>query len=178
VEDRPPRPVPKPTPLPYPSLGSLFKGRDAFLQDLHRSLTRDAGRTAITGSALHGLGGIGKTRAAVEYARAHEAEYTALLFVIAETPEALRRNLAALAGPLILDLREQDEPKEDVRLKAVLDWLKRHAGWLLILDGLDTPEAVNGANDLLSRLIGGHVLITSRLANFAGHFDPLEPLGT
>jgi hypothetical protein len=55
-EDWPPRRTGKPIALPYPSLGSLFKGRDAFLRDLHASLTRGAGRTAITGSALHGLG--------------------------------------------------------------------------------------------------------------------------
>jgi tetratricopeptide (TPR) repeat protein len=168
----------KPIALPYPSLGTLFKGRAAFLQDLHASLTRGPGRTAITGSALcsalYGLGGIGKTRAAVEYAWAHEQDYTALLFVIAETPEALRRNLAALAGPLVLNLPEQDATEEDVRVKAVLDWLKLHPGWLLILDNLDTAEAVKEADKLLGTLTGGRVVITSRLASFAGHFDPLE----
>src|SRR5262249_28157022 len=41
--------------LPYPSIGSLFKGRDAFLKDLHASLSRGSGRTAIVGSALYGL---------------------------------------------------------------------------------------------------------------------------
>jgi len=160
--------------LPYPSLGSLFKGRDEFLKDLHASLSRGSGRTAIVGSAVYGLGGIGKTRAAVEYAWAHQQDYAALLFVIAETPEALRRNLAALAGPLVLNLPEQHATEEDVRLKAVLDWLKRHPGWLLILDNLDTEAALEEAERLLSTLTSGRVLITSRLANFAGHFDPLE----
>jgi uncharacterized protein DUF4062 len=173
-EDWPQKRIGKPISLPYPTLGSLFKGRDAFLRDLHASLTRGPGRTAITGSALYGLGGIGKTRAAVEYAWAHERDYTALLFVIAETPEALRRNLAALAGPLVLNLPQQHAAEEDVRLKAVLDWLKLHPGWLLILDNLDTPEAVKEADRLLSTLTGGRALITSRLAAFAGHFDPLE----
>jgi tetratricopeptide (TPR) repeat protein len=160
--------------LPYPSLGSLFKGRDAFLRDLHASLSRGCGRTAIVGSAVYGLGGIGKTRAAVEYAWVHQQGYAALLFVIAETPEALRRNLAALAGPLVLNLAEQHAAEEDVRLKAVLDWLKRHPGWLLILDNLDTEAALEEAEKLMSTLTSGRVLITSRLANFAGHFDPLE----
>ena len=160
--------------LPYPSLGSLFKGRDEFLKDLHASLSRGSGRTAIVGSALYGLGGIGKTRAAVEYAWAHQQDYAALLFVIAETPEALRRNLAALAGPLVLNLPEQHATEEDVRLKAVLDWLKQHPGWFLILDNLDTQAALEEAEKLLSTLTSGRVLITSRLANFAGHFDPLE----
>src|SRR5258708_541379 len=160
--------------LPYPSLGSLFKGRDEFLKNLHASLSRGSGRTAIVGSAVYGLGGIGKTRAAVEYAWAHQGDYTALLFVIAETPEALRRNLAALAGPLALNLAEQHAAEEDARLKAVLDWLKRHPGWFLILDNLDTEAALEEAEKLMSTLTSGRVLITSRLANFAGHFDSLE----
>ncbi len=160
--------------LPYPSLGGLFKGRDVFLRELHASLSRSAaGRTAITGSALYGLGGIGKTRAAVEYAWAHQEAYTALLFVIAETPEALRRNLAALAGPLALNLPQQHAAEEEVRLRAVLDELRAHPGWLLILDNLDTSEAVREADRLLSTLTGGRAVITSRLANFAAHFDPL-----
>jgi tetratricopeptide (TPR) repeat protein len=120
-QDWPKKRTGKPIALSYPSLGGLFKGHDAFLQELHASLSRGSGRTAITGSALYGLGGIGKTRAAVEYAWAHQQDYTALLFVIAETPEALRRNLAVLVGPLVLNLREQSAAEEDVRLKAVLN---------------------------------------------------------
>jgi tetratricopeptide (TPR) repeat protein len=173
-EDWPKKRTGKPIALPYPSLGSLFKGRERFLDNLHDSLSRGGGRTAITGSALHGLGGIGKTRTAVEYAWAREHDYTALLLVIAETPEALRRNLATLAGALVLNLPEHQATEEDVRLKAVLDWLKLHPGWLLILDNVDTTEALEEADKLLSRLTGGQVLVTSRLAQFAGHFDPLE----
>ena len=163
----------KPIDLPYPPLGSLFKGRNDFMRQLHQSLTRGAGRSAIVSSALYGLGGVGKTRAAVEYAWAHEKDYTALLFVIAETPEALRRNLAALTGPLVLNLPEHGADKEDIRIKAALDWLKAHPGWFLILDNLDTPEALAEADRLMGRLSGGHVLVTSRLANFAGNFETL-----
>jgi hypothetical protein len=76
---------------------------------------------------------------------AHQEDYSALLFVIAETPKALRRNLAALVGPLVLNLPEQSETEEPVRLKAALDWLSEHPGWFLILDNLDTPEAMDEA---------------------------------
>src|SRR5215467_11610276 len=167
----------KPIDLPYPPLGNLFKGRDDFLKALRRSLTRGTGRTAIVGSALcsalYGLGGVGKTRAAVEYAWAHKNDYTALLFVIAETPEALRRNLAALAGPLVLNLPEQNADKEDIRIGAVLNWLSEHPPWFLILDNLDSREALAEAGRLIGKLSGGHILVTSRLSNFAGHFEPL-----
>jgi hypothetical protein len=161
---------PKPIVLPYPSLGSLFKGRDEFLKRLRESLAR-GGQTAIVSQALYGLGGIGKTRAAVEYAWAHRDDYTASLFVVAETPEALRRNLAGLTGALVPKLDTTDDA---VRLAATLDWLKANPGWFLILDNVDTKPALGEVERLLSGLTGGHVVVTSRLADFSGNFTPLE----
>ncbi len=162
----------KPIVLPYPSIGDLFKGRDDFMRRLHESLTRArGGRTAIFSQALYGLGGIGKTRAAVEYAWAHADEHSASLFAVAETPEALRRNLAALADALLPQLDTTDDA---VRLTAVLDWLKANPGWFLILDNVDTRDALAEVEHLLSGLVGGHVIVTSRLSNFSGNFQPLE----
>jgi tetratricopeptide (TPR) repeat protein len=173
AEPAPPsRPVAKPIVLPYPSIGDLFKGRDEFMQRLHESITRArGGRTAIVSQALYGLGGIGKTRAALEYAWAHADDYTALLFVVAETPEALRRNLAALAGVLLPQLDTTDDA---ARLAAVLDWLKADPGWLLVLDNVDTLDALAEVERQLSGLTGGHVVITSRLKDFAAHIEPLQ----
>ena len=54
-------------------------------------MTRGGG-TALTSSAVHGLGGVGKTRLAVELAARFGADYTALLFAVAETPDDLHRN--------------------------------------------------------------------------------------
>jgi tetratricopeptide (TPR) repeat protein len=164
------QPAAKPVVLPYPSIGELFKGRDEFMQRLHDSLTRArGGRTAII--SLYGLGGVGKTRVAVEYARAHADDYSALLFAVAETPEALRRNLAALAGALVPQL---DTTDDEVRRAAVLDWLNANPGWFLILDNVDSKPALAEVEKLLGELAGGHVVVTSRLANFSANFRPLE----
>jgi tetratricopeptide (TPR) repeat protein len=160
----------KPTVLPYPSIGDLFKGREEFRQRLRESLTRaPGGQMAIV--SLYGLGGVGKTRVAVEYARARVEEYTASLFAVAETPEALRRNLAALAGTLVPQL---DTTDDEVRRAAVLDWLNANPGWLLILDNVDSKPALAEVEKLLGGLAGGHVVVTGRLANFSGNFRPLE----
>jgi hypothetical protein len=137
---------------------------------LGKSLKR-GGHAAIISHALYGLGGMGKTRAAVEYAWAHQNEYTALLFVVAETPEAVRRNLAGLASALLPKLETTDDA---ARLQAVLDWLTANLGWFLILDNVDSKEALAEVEGLLGGLSGGHLLVTSRLANFSGHFRPLE----
>jgi transcriptional regulator with XRE-family HTH domain len=99
----------KPLALPYLSLGTLFKGRDDFLAELHQSLNRGTGRTAITGSTVYGLGGVGKTRAAVEYAWAHHESFAAVLFVVGDTTESLRRNIAGLSLDLRLTLPEEEQ---------------------------------------------------------------------
>ena len=164
----------KPIVLPYPSLGTLFKGRDTFLRNLMASLTRDGGgRAAIAGRAVHGLGGVGKTRAAVEYAWAHRDDYTALALLEAETPERLQSSLAALTGPLRLP--EAAAQEDAVKIEAAVAWLNANPGWFLILDNLDTEAAVAAANWLLGRLTGGHVVLTSRLsAGFARGVEKLD----
>ena len=156
----------KPQNLPYFSLGSHFKGREAFLTDLHQRLMATPGAAAaiVARQAIHGLGGVGKTRLAVEYAWRYQADYTALLFVFADTPANLRRNLAALTEPLRLPQQEAQE--EDVRVAAVLRWLEDKNGWLLILDNVDTDATAQAVEHFLPRLQRGHVLITSRLAHW------------
>jgi tetratricopeptide (TPR) repeat protein len=169
--------------LPYKSLGTLFKGREDFLAQLHNTLgtaehlghQRAAAITATaTAAAVHGLGGIGKTRAAIEYALRYADEYTALLFVQADSPSSLQSNLASLCGPMVLDLAEKDARETEVQVAAVLDWLQRHPGWFLILDNVDTEEAATAVQALLARLTrAGQVVITSRLGNWEGAVETL-----
>jgi hypothetical protein len=170
-EDWPKEKLAKPTLLPYASLGDLFIGRDDDLVRLHDSLNRSAG-AAITSSALLGLGGMGKTRLAVEYAARYADDYTALLFAIAETPDDLHRNLAALTG--VLGLRALNAADDATRLQGVLDRLGNNPGWLLILDNVDSTEAAEAVGSLMGRLRGGRVLLTSRLASVPAEFARLD----
>ncbi len=168
----------RPNNLPYPTLGSLFVGREKFLTELRASLiraTESSHATAIVQTqAVHGLGGIGKTRLAVEYAWQHEKDYSALLFVVADSPENLRRNLAALCGPFVLNLPEHAAPQEEARVAAALRWLERNPGWFLILDNVDGDDAAKAAEDLLVHLRQGHILITTRIAKWGRHVRRLE----
>lgn len=162
--------------LPFPSLGEFFQGRGAVLDRLRQSLcAAPAGRaTAIAGKAVHGLGGVGKSRLAVEYAWRYAGEYGALFFLGAATPELLRRNLAALCGPALLNLPEYAAREEEVREAAALRRLREQSGWLLILDNVDTEEAAEAVDALLPRLQGGHVLLTGRLARWGAEVEVLE----
>jgi tetratricopeptide (TPR) repeat protein len=164
----------RPIQLPFPSLGQLFKGREEFLKRLRASLKRSSKATAITGKALHGLGGVGKTRLAVEYAWQHVEEYSAVLFITADSPENLRRNLADLVGPLVLNLAEQTLMEEEVRMAAAVRWLQQNPGWCLILDNVDDEKTAEHVEQLLSSLHSGDVLITSRLGRWSDTVEPLE----
>jgi hypothetical protein len=164
----------RPCNLPFASLGSLFKGREAFMTKLREALAQDGHETIVIGKALHGLGGIGKTRLAIEYAWNHASEYSALLFVPADAPEKLNAGLAALAAPEIIDLPEKKARDDNVKILAALGWLERHPGWLMILDNVDDRKAMTAVVDLLLRLRGGHVLITGRFSAFPASIRRLE----
>jgi len=81
-------PARKPKNLPYVSIESLFKGREAMLERLHKALAESKDGRAV---ALSGLGGVGKTRRAVEI---FEASYGP------DHPHTVtvRANLAILTG--------------------------------------------------------------------------------
>jgi len=164
--------------LPYKSLGSLFKGREDSLGQIREALG-DVGhaghqrfaaiRATATAVAVHGLGGIGKTRTAIEFAHRHAEDYTALLFVPADSPASLRQNFAALCGSLVFDLPEKDAREVEIQEAAVLRWLKQHPGWFLILDGVDTEDAAAAVVGLLGQLqSAGQALVTSRLTGWPG----------
>ncbi len=109
--------------LPDVPLHALFKGRDAFLDDLRRRTRAGEGRTVIARQVVHGLGGVGKTRAVIEYAWKFSGLYTALLFVSASSATDLRAKLADLVGVLAIATAETAvEP----RLAEVLGWLDAH----------------------------------------------------
>jgi tetratricopeptide (TPR) repeat protein len=173
----------KPNNLPFRSIGSLFKGRDDFLLQIrdtlggvqHRGHRRAAAIVSSKDAAgIHGLGGIGKTRAAIEYAHRYRDDYTALLFVQAESPAAMQANLAALCGADVLDLAQKSVADQEAQVGAVLRWLREHPGWFLILDNVDSREAAAAAEKLLADLShAGHVLVTSRLRDWSGSVEPL-----
>ena len=167
-----------PSTLPYAPLGNLLKGRDDDLHLLQRELGPISRSTtaASRAVALIGLGGVGKTRLAIEHAWRSAALHSAVLFGSASSPEALNRSLAGLAA--VLDLPEKAASEEAIQRQAVLGWLCSHPGWLLILDGIDAKEAAQAVESLLPQTSGGQLLVTTRLSKWSSAVRrlPLEVL--
>jgi tetratricopeptide (TPR) repeat protein len=107
--------------------------------------------------AIHGLGGVGKTQTATEYAYRHETDYEVVLWVRSEEPTTLATDFAALSGKL--GLVSPDIQDQNVHIEAALEWLRQNPGWLLIFD--NAPDAARIVR-YLPRGGSGHVLITSR----------------
>lgn len=165
--DQPPHNLPS-------SIGGLFMGRDAAIEQLRDKLrSSDAAAVGISPRQLvHGLGGVGKTRLAIEYAWRHLDDYSALLFVRADDGARLEANLAGLCRTL--DLPEQDVTEQAAQVAAVRRWLDAQSGWLLILDNVDDEAAAQAVQPLAESLTGGDVLITGRWNQFGPQIATLE----
>src|SRR5579872_649153 len=140
----------------------FFTGREDELQQLYDALHRTPGGKAAFPQALSGLGGIGKSQTAIEYAYRHRSEYRTVLWVRAETCETLLADYAIIAQ--LLNLPEQK--KLDWQREAVVHWLEKQTDWLLLLDNVEDLALVRAF--LPSEGYGGkeqqgHIVLTTRL---------------
>ncbi len=148
----------------------FFSGREEVLAELRSRL--EASGPGAAAQAVTGLGGIGKTQVVAEYCHRYRDRYPAgVLWVEAATSRSLNDGYGDLARRLGLVADEEADAGRARR--AVLDWLHRHDGWLLVLDGADEPPVLA---PFLPTAGGGHVVVTSRRSRLAG-LGVRRPLG-
>src|SRR5580700_2691863 len=147
-----------------------FTGREEILTRLRESVKRGQDATgnvrgvAVLPSeplpkALQGMGGVGKTAVAIEYAHRYQSDYDIVWWIPADQLTLIPSSVAALAKPL--GLEAVAATGTEAAAAAVLDALRRgmpYRRWLLIFDNADQPEDLQ---DMIPRG-PGHVLITSR----------------
>ena len=138
--------------IPYPR-NPYFTGREELLRRLAASLR--AGETVGISQpqAVSGLGGIGKTQIALEYAYRYYQDYDAVLWTRADTQEALISGFVVFAALLQLPVQEERDQLKIVQ--AVKHWLTSHTRWLLLLDNADDLTLVR---DFLPPAGRGHTL--------------------
>ena len=113
-----------------------FTDRDQALAELHQALT--AGQTAALTQAIKGLGGVGKSQLALEYAFRHVGEYDGIWWLHAEEPTTLARDYVDLAPklgvPVVTD--------EGQMVRQVREQLSQRQRILLIFDNATEPSAL------------------------------------
>ena len=130
----------------------------------------------------HGLGGIGKTQLAVEYARRHHSRYSALFWLDGSTEDQLKQSFIDMAHRLPQDQMtagaaealRQSSIDVDIVVNGVLQWLSLPSNqhWFLIIDNADRdhlhkdrdPQAYD-VKKYFPSADHGSILITSRLAS-------------
>jgi tetratricopeptide (TPR) repeat protein len=156
-----------------PTRNKNFTGRDDILDLLREGASSrvtavlpESGRRSSEGDpsnpvpqGVHGLGGVGKTATAVEYAWRYRSDYDLVWWIAADQLPSVRGSLADLAQRL--GLEASPTAGVDGLIAAVRDALRRgepYSRWLIVFDNADQPEDIE---DLIPAG-PGDVLITSR----------------
>jgi len=157
-----------------------FVGRRGQIDELHRLLhpaqdlraTRSAELNAVV---IHGLGGVGKSKLALQYAWDYASEYDLVWWVGASTPVSAINDLIELAKALGLE----EKANHDETVNHLWSTLRQRDRWLLVFDDVDDPKSIR-ASSYWPATKRGHVLITSRVAtgwdSRASHTLRLDPL--
>lgn len=160
-----------------PALDASFIGRRKALDDIYALLhperasaissasgttdhepNRRRGSGALRAVVVHGLGGVGKSDLAVQFAWQHADEYDIVWWVRARTPVSAINDLIDLAKLLNLGERANHD---EVVLNLWAE-LRQRDRWLLIFDDVDEPESIREAYWPTTKR--GNVLVTSRAA--------------
>jgi tetratricopeptide (TPR) repeat protein len=159
----------KPRPALVGQIASAFRTPQPVPGALRAAITNDP----YVMQALAGMGGVGKTMLALDYARGHAADYEGVWWVEAETRQSLLRDLAALGARLSPSLGSKaasdldGAARDTLRLIEAGDFEKP---WLIVYDNVEKP----GDIDDLTPTANAHVLVTTRWSDWhslAGKID-------
>ena len=143
-----------------------YQDRPDLIAQIDLALARD-NVTALT--ALHGLGGIGKTQLARAYAAQRKDRYALGVWLAAENELTLLGSLSAVA-PLLDVAVEQNQ--RDMAMRVLAAICSHGKPWLVVFDNAESAEAVR---EWVEPLAGhGHVLVTSRSENWGALAQPVS----
>ncbi len=148
-----------------------FTGRTDFLRELERRLSHGTTEAALP-EVLHGMGGVGKSQLATEYAYRHRSDFDVIWWIPAERSVKIVASLVELGTRLGLNIGDAY-----IGVQEVVDALRggRHPNvppnWFLVFDNADSPAAVQ---QYLPTGGSGRILVTSRNSQWLSVSRSLE----
>jgi TIR domain len=183
-----------------PSSKASFTDREEILKRLYTTFRDGRSQPSVAPQALFGLGGIGTSALAIEYANRHHIEYTAGYYVRISPDKEQEEDLREIGK--ILDLKEKGEKDLLILRQAIIDALNKGKDWLLIIDQCSGAAQIK---EFMPRPGRGYVLLATQtsslkldnmdiamvqvremekaegalfLLRFIGRLDPDEPLSS
>lgn len=145
--------------IPY-GLNLRFFGRAVEFRSLKDALDPNhaTGDNRLRAVGIHGLGGVGKTQLALQYANTSMDVYEVIAWISAETQIKLVQSLSTLANKLgLVDGATEDDYQN---IGKVRDWLNTaDRPYLLVFDNVDKIDLLDQIWPASSR---GSIIITSR----------------
>ena len=162
---------PLPFMVPY-ERNPFFVGSHHILEAISHQLRDDDPALPQGRIALFGMGGIGKTQAALEFVYRYRDNYSQIYWVSAVTQASLLDGYERIGKRVGIPIPAKRSPMAIA--EQVLSWLTARKDWLLVVDNLDDFDILSTGNidmpsggNMFQRLlpVGGprqHTLITAR----------------
>ncbi|KAI9725809.1 MAG: hypothetical protein M1828_002438 [Chrysothrix sp. TS-e1954] len=147
------------------SLNRRLWYRDDVMNDIDAILDPGISKISSKIFALHGIGGVGKTEVALNYAISACSKFDAVLWAKADTETNLYQSFVDVAKVLGLIRTEAELQDSTAALLKVKSWLHdTKNSWLLVFDNCEDMELLKNAWPGQAL---GSILVTSRSATIA-----------
>lgn len=147
----------------------FFTGREEILNHLQNELIAGIPIALTQPQAITGLGGIGKTQTALEFAYRYQNNYSYIFWLRADSHDALISDIIHIAERL--GLPEKDSQDQSITINAIKIWLEMNVNWLMILDNADDMIMIR---DFFPTRSTGHIILTTRTQTMGGLAQSIE----
>jgi predicted ATP-dependent serine protease len=111
--------------LPMAHLSAVFQGREEVLVQIDEAL--DGPESELRSVLIHGLGGVGKTQTALNYAHRNAAKYDAIFWVRSETTLSINASMSNIARSLKLPGSMREDGNDEMNFLMVQSWFRTQA---------------------------------------------------
>ncbi|OIW23392.1 TPR-like protein [Coniochaeta ligniaria NRRL 30616] len=145
--------------IPFP-INPKFTGREDILDTLHKTLDPEFVASSLKSIALVGMGGVGKTQIAIQYAYMYRERYDVILWIAADNAISIGQSSREVAQGLELSGNEDETKDSAAAMRKIKNWLKTtETTCLVIYDNADDLTALRTA---WPGTMKGSVLITTQ----------------
>ncbi|KAI1138886.1 hypothetical protein F5Y05DRAFT_354227 [Hypoxylon sp. FL0543] len=154
-----------------------FSGRSGILSTIRSELEPGQRSSSAKSIALFGMGGVGKTQLALQYAHESSNRHDVILWIAADNSTTIGQSFREVAQGLQLCQDPEEVRDSAAAIWRVKNWLSAISGpWLIVFDNADDLEAIKVAWPGGSH---GSILLTTRdfdvANNPAGRCIKVEP---